>query len=83
MCLCFVFGRTTSFRSLACVKTITYYSWKWMFFLSNAGLESSTLGPVYQNIEDFTKCSYEDLCNNKRASLYEVPVSLKKNKSCN
>ena len=48
--------------------------------LPNAGLESSTVGPVYQNIEDFTKCSYEDLCNNKRASLYEVPVSLKKQK---
>ena len=46
--------------------------------LPNAGLESSTVGPVYQNIEDFTKCSYEDLCNNKRASLCEVPVSLKK-----
>ena len=50
--------------------------------LPNAGLESSTMGPVYQNIEDFTKCSYEDLCNNKRASLCEVPVSLK-NKGCN
>ena len=43
-------------------------------------LEISTTSQVYQSIENFVNGgNTEILCNNRRASLYEVPVSIKKN----
>ena len=62
------------------VSPITTTENPYIFDDNDTELEISTTGQVYQSIENVVKGgNTEILCSNRRASLYEVPVSIKKN----